>query len=56
MGKLYKVCEECGAYLDAGEICDCKWERDEERLANFRKQGTTEQTSESRSFGEQKAG
>lgn len=24
MGKPYKVCELCGANLDAGETCDCK--------------------------------
>ena len=23
MGKPYRVCEACGANLDAGEICDC---------------------------------
>lgn len=39
MGKPYKVCPACGAHLDAGEICDCKRERDAERMANLRKQG-----------------
>lgn len=23
----YKICEDCGAYLDPGETCDCKEER-----------------------------
>lgn len=27
----YKVCEECGAHLDANERCDCKARRKEER-------------------------
>lgn len=24
----YKTCAECGAYLDAGEICDCTLKKD----------------------------
>lgn len=28
MGKPYRECPYCGAHLDAGEICDCRAERD----------------------------
>ena len=28
MGKPYRECPHCGAHLDAGEICDCRTERD----------------------------
>lgn len=23
---IFKICENCGAYLDAGEVCDCTYE------------------------------
>lgn len=23
---IFKICENCGAHLDAGEICDCTYE------------------------------
>ena len=25
-GRMYRICPWCGAYLDPGEICDCKKE------------------------------
>ncbi len=28
MGKPYRECPHCGAHLDAGEICDCRTERE----------------------------
>lgn len=28
MGKPYRECLHCGAHLDAGEICDCRAERE----------------------------
>lgn len=28
MGKPYRECPRCGAHLDAGEICDCRTERE----------------------------
>ena len=30
MGKPYRECPRCGAHLDAGEICDCRAEREKE--------------------------
>ena len=30
MGKPYRECPHCGAHLDAGEICDCRAEREKE--------------------------
>lgn len=33
MGKPYRECPQCGAHLDAGEICDCRKPKREPRPA-----------------------
>lgn len=55
MGKPYKVCPLCGSHLDHGETCDCKRERDAERLADLRAQDP-KKAAEPRHFEGQKAG
>lgn len=37
MGKPYRVCELCGANLDAGEICDCKQQTAEQAAQDKRR-------------------
>ena len=31
MGRQYRVCPFCGDHLDAGEVCDCRREIEQER-------------------------
>lgn len=36
MGKPYRVCEHCGAHLDANEKCDCRNQKQDEAAAEAR--------------------
>jgi hypothetical protein len=36
MGTPYRVCEHCGAHLDANEKCDCRNPKQEEAAAEAR--------------------
>ena len=38
MGTPYRVCDHCGAHLDAGELCDCRNQQEQaERAAETRR-------------------